>query len=336
MESRKGKKVFYGILAVTIDSNITKVEHLKGTRFAFGNEAATFGRYLSQLSFSRFITGKYLIMLKAIKQVALLLLLGLFSTTARAETTFTIGIVPQFEPQKLASIWLPILDELAKQTGFSFKMIGPASIPEFEVAFQKGAFDFVYMNPYHATLAANSQGYIPLVRDGGRELTGVLVVRQDNPIKSIKELQGKPVAFPAPNALGASLLMRTELELMHAVKVIPKYVQTHSSVYFNVHFGLTEAGGGVLGTLGRQPQEIRDGLRILYQTRGMPPHPIVAHPRIPEDVRNKVKAGLLALGGTETGAALLRKVPMKKIIAASAEDYKVLSTWGLEAFYVEP
>ncbi len=49
MESKKKSKVFYGIIAVHKDSNITNIEQLKGRSFAFGDESSTIGRFLSQL-----------------------------------------------------------------------------------------------------------------------------------------------------------------------------------------------------------------------------------------------------------------------------------------------
>ena len=48
MESKKGKKVFYGIICVQEQSPIQEISQLKGHSFAFGNERSTIGRYLSQ------------------------------------------------------------------------------------------------------------------------------------------------------------------------------------------------------------------------------------------------------------------------------------------------
>jgi len=48
MESKKGKKIFYGIICVQEQSPIKKISELKGLSFAFGNERSTIGRYLSQ------------------------------------------------------------------------------------------------------------------------------------------------------------------------------------------------------------------------------------------------------------------------------------------------
>ncbi len=52
MESKKGAKVFYGIIAVHRDSPLQSVADLRGKSFAFGSDSSTIGRYLSQLHLS--------------------------------------------------------------------------------------------------------------------------------------------------------------------------------------------------------------------------------------------------------------------------------------------
>ncbi len=49
MESKKGQKVFKGVICVANDSPIQSVADLRGKSFAFGDENSTIGRYLSQL-----------------------------------------------------------------------------------------------------------------------------------------------------------------------------------------------------------------------------------------------------------------------------------------------
>ena len=49
MEAVDSAKVFYGIIAVKSDSDITDIKQLKNRSFAFGAESSTIGRYLSQL-----------------------------------------------------------------------------------------------------------------------------------------------------------------------------------------------------------------------------------------------------------------------------------------------
>ncbi len=253
---------------------------------------------------------------------------------AADEDVYSFGVVPQFEQRKLFRIWRPILDELEHRTGLRFKLVGSPKIPVFEQKYLDGTYDFAYMNPYHLLKAHEAQGYLPLVRDGGRMLKGILVVAKDSPVQKVQELAGKRVAFPAPNALGASLLMRAELASLQGVRVIPHYVQTHSSVYLHVALGLDSAGGGVASTLRSQKAEIQKKLRVLYTTRAMNPHPVSAHPRVPEAHRNKVRDALLEMAKTDSGAALLAKIPMLEAVPASLEDYTPMYAWGLDKYYV--
>jgi len=251
------------------------------------------------------------------------------------EETYTFGVVPQLNAAQTVSIWRPLLSLVGQETGLQFKLAGSDSIPAFEKEFSSGRFDFVYMNPYHFIHAERSQGYTPLVSDLGRKLYGILVVRKESPIKTIQDLRGKMIAFPAPNALGASLMLRKDLKNRFDIDITPRYVRSHSSVYLNVILGKVDAGGGVQKTLEQQPAMIRDNLRVLYRTQEVISHPIAAHPRVPPEVRERVMLALLALGKTTQGKQILGKIPIQAIGAVSAEDYAPLVELGLEALYRE-
>lgn len=269
------------------------------------------------------------------RAMAILWLAALSAGQVRAERAYTFGVVPQFEPRKLSAIWAPILAELEKRTGLKFEMIGSSRIPEFEAEFMAGHYDFAYMNPYHAVVANRSAKYQPIVRDGSDALFGILVTAADNPMKGVGELNGKTVAFPAPNAFGASLLMRAELEQKYHVKVKPLWAQTHTSAYLNAALGKVDAAGGIMATLKQQPQDVQDRLRIIYETRRVAPHPIVAHPRVAAGDREKVRKALLEMGTTEAGQALLAAVPIRRVTSASFADYQELTRMGLDAYYVK-
>jgi phosphonate transport system substrate-binding protein len=248
--------------------------------------------------------------------------------------SYSFGVVPQYAQRQMFRNWRPVLDAIEQRIGIRLELKGTPKIPVFEKQFMDGEFDFAYMNPYHVLKAAENQGYIPLVRDGKRKLKGILVVHKDNPIENLRELRGKEVVFPSPNALGASLLMRSDLEQRYQVQIRPRYVQTHSSVYLHVVKQLAVAGGGVQRTLDAQPAAIRDKLRILYTTRGMPPHPVTAHPRVPEAIRNAVQRALLEMGTDPKLKTLLAKIPLNEIVTTNINEYKVMRAWNLDRYYV--
>jgi len=247
---------------------------------------------------------------------------------------YTFGIVPQYDQRQLYSIWKPLVAELERQTGLSFRLVTAPKISTFEKEFLKGSYDFAYMNPYHLLKANKAQGYVPIIRDRA-SLRGILVVRKDSPIKKLSRLNNKVVAFPSPNALGASLLLRADLSELHHLNIVPLYVTSHDSVYLYVVKGLADAGGGVEQTLERQEKPIRDALRILYTSRRIPTHPIAIHPRVPRADAEKVRRAFLEIASTKEGRELLMKIPMKQPISASLDDYTPMIQWGLESFWIE-
>ncbi len=251
---------------------------------------------------------------------------------AAVSPEYTFAVVPQFEQRKLYAIWKPIIGELERRTGLTFKLVTTLKIQDFEREFLKGFFDFVYMNPYHIVKGYPSPGYIPLVSDN-KPLRGILVVRKDSPVQNIGDLTGKVVAFPSPNALGACLMIRADLERLHHITVKPLYVKTHSSVYLHVAKGLAAAGGGVGKTLQEQSGAIRDALRVIYTTRDLQSHPVAAHPRVRKEDREKVRQAFLDMGNTPEGRALLSLVPIQQIVPVTMEAYRPMLGWGLENYY---
>lgn len=249
---------------------------------------------------------------------------------------FKIGVVPQFEPKRILSIWSPILTELERETGYKFQIVGIATIPDFESEYEKGTFDIAYMNPYHSIIANKTQGYEAVLTDGEKSLFGVLAVRKDDMIKDIKELDGEVVSFPAPNALGASLLMRTELKTIHKIDIEPIYVNTHTNSYMNVLEGKTRAGGGVMRTFNELSDDIKGQLRIFYSTQKTPSHPIVIHPRVGERAKQKIVDALLKIAQEKETKGLLEKIPIRALVQTNQSEYKMLEDLGMEAFYIKP
>ena len=255
------------------------------------------------------------------------------SATVYAEI-YTVGIVPQVKISVVKDRWAPILKEISLRSGFELRLLGAPNIPEFEKRLRKGKYDLAYMNPYHLIMSNKSQGYEPILRDHDRTLAGILVVKKSSPITDVKQLNGQIVAFPAPNALGASLLVRSELSRLMDVHIVPKYVKTHDGVYRNVSFNGTVAGGGVLRTFKAQSWEIKNDLRVLYETKKVSPHPIAIHPRVSDANKRKIIAAFLALADTKRGKALLSKVPMKDLGKAELSDYESVKKMNLNEFVV--
>jgi phosphonate transport system substrate-binding protein len=256
-------------------------------------------------------------------------------TGAQETKVYTLAIVPQAQAVSLAQKWTPFVQKLSQESGVTIQIkMYYATIPQFESDIMNGVPDFAYMNPYHITMVHKTQKYIPLIRDKD-PLVGILVAHKNTGINFIRDVEGKEIVFPAPNAFGASLYMRALLSKQEKIQFRPRYVQTHDNVYRHVLLDKAAAGGGVLDTFNAQPEEIKNQLKIIYQTPPTVSHPFAAHPRVPAAVRKKVVDAIFKMAGDKANKELFEKIEIDKPIAANyEEDYAPLAHLGLEKFVV--
>jgi len=263
-----------------------------------------------------------------------LILLGASFLIQAAE--YTLAVVPQASPAETYRRWAPFVEHLQRVTGQRLQLRVYRTFDEFETELVNGRVDYAYMNPYHFLMARKSQGYLPLVRDGARLLSGQLLVRHDSPLKSVKELNGQSIGFPDPNAFAASLYMRALLQEKTNIRFTSRYFGTHGNVYRHVILGSVAAGAGVNVTLARERPETRAELRVLYETPGTAPHPLCAHPRIPVELREAMTRAVLEIGKNEQGRSLLKRVDILQPVRANyARDYQSLERLDLQKYSVQ-
>lgn len=254
---------------------------------------------------------------------------------AQESKVYTLAVVPQAQAIAIAQKWAPFALKLSQAAGVTIQIkTYYSTIPQFEADLRNGVPDFAYMNPYHIVMVHKSQNYIPLIRDND-PLVGILVAHKNTGINFIQDVNGKEIVFPAPNAFGASLYMRALLTRQERIKFTPRYVQTHDNVYRHVLLDKAAAGGGVKDTFDSEPADIKNHLKIIYQTPPTVSHPLAAHPRVPASVRKKVMQAVLTLGGDKANKELFAGIEIDKPVEADYEsDYAPLAKLGLEKFIV--
>ena len=242
--------------------------------------------------------------------------------------TLTVGIVPQQSASELARVWIPVLGALSERAGLSLRFATAPDIPAFEKRLAAGAYDVAYMNPYHYSVFAQKPGYVAFAKEKGRRLRGLVVVRKDSAIKDMKELAGQQIAFPAPAAFAATVLVRAEFERM-GVPITPVFVKSHESVYLNVAQRQIEAGGGIVRTLQTMDAPVRDELRVLWQTKDYTPHAFAAHPRVPAADLQALRAAMLTADSDPRMRSVLEGIGFKGFDAAQDAEWNDVRALGI-------
>ncbi|WP_252735731.1 phosphate/phosphite/phosphonate ABC transporter substrate-binding protein [Aestuariibacter sp. A3R04] len=234
--------------------------------------------------------------------------------------SYTIGIVPQHAPKVIAQAWQPLLSLIEEETGHRIRFKTAKDIPTFEQALAAGEYDFAYMNPYHFVVFNESPGYRAMVRQRDKAIKGIIVVHQSSSIRTLDDLNGKTIAFPAPAAFAATIIPRATLSTRDITHT-PTYVHSHDSVYLNVQRGFFEAGGGIIRSLEASPKEVRQHLRVLWQSPPFTSHAIASHPRVPDEHRKQITALMLSLSKSQSRNPVLSNLHMSGFERAKDGDW---------------
>jgi len=242
--------------------------------------------------------------------------------------TLVFGIVPQQSASELARVWIPVIGWLAQRAGVPMRFATAPDIPAFEQRLAAGVYDLAYMNPYHYSVFAKKPGYQAFAKEKGRRLRGIVVVRRDSPITDLAALAGKAVAFPAPAAFAATVLVRAELERAR-IPIRPVFVNSHESVYLNVAQRQFDAGGGIPRTLQTMDAAVRDELRVLWQTGEFTPHAFAAHPRVDRAALRAVQQAMGAADADPHARPALEGIGFKGFDSAQDAEWNDVRALGI-------
>jgi len=247
---------------------------------------------------------------------------------SRGEVERMFAVVPQLGSVSLVRQWQPLLNELSQQTGVRFRFVTAPSVSEFERRLLQGQYDYAYMNSLLYLESSTEAGYRGLVQRQ-KPLRGILVVRQNGPT-SLNELTGKTIAFPAPRAFGATLLIRSDLRRA-GIKHNVAYLGTHESAYRAVASGQFIAAGGVQRSLQTLAENTRSALRILHTTTPAPPHIIAANNRIPGKESKKVEKALRAMKQHRRGQEALARLSFEGLVYINQQGLENLAKQNFPA-----
>ncbi|MEH6444719.1 MAG: PhnD/SsuA/transferrin family substrate-binding protein, partial [Oceanospirillaceae bacterium] len=105
------------------------------------------------------------------------------------------------------------------------------------------------------------------------------------------------------------------------IKITPKYVSSHDSVYLSVARGFFPAGGGVMRTFNNTDAAVSDKLKVLWTTPGYTPHAVAVHPRLGTATAQLIQSALLGMYDSERGKKLLSSVKFKNLGPAISSDW---------------
>ncbi len=243
-------------------------------------------------------------------------------------TTVRVAVLPLYSPITIYDRYEPIMRRLSRETGRTFKLVIPRDFDDFIALVKRGGAEFSYQNPYVYALLRREVPMRALLttvssreRDAADGFRGVIIVRDDSPIRDVAQLRRRKVLVVSRKSAGGFLSQRLflaqagidverDLELVEAKR--------QESVILGVYRGEGAAGFVRESALEEVKDEIdMRRIRVLARATSLPDWPFALRGGVTPALAESVQRALLDLGGSP----LLRAAKIERFRAAEPGEF---------------
>jgi phosphonate transport system substrate-binding protein len=234
-----------------------------------------------------------------------------------------------------------IKDYLEKETGLEIRMTIPSSYDEMVDYFGTSKSCFAIMSSQSYVLANKKHGAVVklrTVRFGHSVYYGQILTRASSGIKSIKDLQGKSIAYTDELSTSGYLYPKKMLEKNNVKPAKEVFAKKHDEVVKLVYEGKVDAGAAFYsppatdGTMRDARIRIKDKypdveqkVITLVKTDAIPNDPIVFSKNFNPEAARKLYVALVKLASESKGKQMLQELyGSEGFVKASDADYNSL------------
>lgn len=267
-----------------------------------------------------------------------------FSSTAvwaQQAEAINFYLTPSISTELLNKNGAFIKDYLEKETGLEIHMTIPSSYDEMVDYFGTSKSCFAIMSSQSYVLANKKHGAVVklrTVRFGHSVYYGQILTRASSGIKSIKDLQGKTIAYTDELSTSGYLYPKKMLEKNNVKPSREIFAKKHDEVVKLVYEGKVDAGAAFYsppatdGTLRDARIRIKDKypdveqkVITLVKTDAIPNDPIVFSKKFNPEAARKLYVALVKLASEPKGKQMLQELyGSEGFVKASDADYNSL------------
>jgi phosphonate transport system substrate-binding protein len=255
-----------------------------------------------------------------------LLLAGLVAIAASLapagaeDRPLAFGVLNQQSPALTAERWNPILHYLTTVSGVPLQLKMGPTVQDTNAMMKRGDFDFVYTNHNFQSEFAHI-GFKVIARWGGEPIHGVIAVPEDSPARSLRDLDGRRIAFPSADAFvgyAVPLLVLRQAD----VKFTEVFAGNQDGVLAQLKARRVDAGA--VNSRFLRDYQARENVRFreIAVSAGYPDLAVIAHPRVPAATVEKVRQALVGLKKDPRASALREQLKFRGFEPATDRDYE--------------
>ena len=247
---------------------------------------------------------------------------------AAPQTPYAFGVLNHRSLQATAAYWNPILSYISMRSGVPLELHIGRTANETTDRVMAGQLDFAYTN-HLFTPKRNRMGWRVLARQDSPGIRGQVVVLDSSPVKSMQELDGKPVVFANPYGV-TGYYVPMDLLMRAGVKVAPFFSGNQEASMGQLVSGQVAAAGVNHQVMADFAQRRQLKYRVLAESEPYFDLAVMASPRISEADSEKVRKAFINMARDPEGLSVLHLAAqslglpqVRGFVPADDRDYSI-------------
>lgn len=259
-----------------------------------------------------------------------------------SERIISIGLIPEQNIFKQIARYEPLADYISGKIGCKIKLIVLTRYGNIVDNFVSTGLDGAFFGSFTYAKAHAVLGIEPIARpvdmDGSSTYHGIIIVRKDSGINSVKDMQGKRFAF-VDSETTAGYLFPMIYFYKHGITDLNSFLQeayfagTHEDVIYDVLNKKADVGAEkntVLARLAAKDSTINEDLTVLASSPEVPENSLGVRSDMDDAIKKALKQALLAMHADPVGKEILKEFGAQKFIETKDEDYEPVYKYAKE------
>lgn len=256
--------------------------------------------------------------------------------------TLLIGLIPEQNVFRQLERYGPLAEHLSRKVGASIHLDILPRYGNIANNFVSRELDGAFFGSFTYALAHRALGVTVIARpvdlDDHSTYHGLIFVRQDSGIRTIKDMRGKRFVF-VDKATTAGYLLPLDYFIRNGVKDYTKLLKeayfsgTHEDAIYDVLNRRADIGAAkntVFDRLARLDPRLRNELIVLEVSPDVPENGLALRASVPAPLRDAIQHALLTMHEDPEGREILRRFGAQRFIETSDEDYAPVYAYARE------
>jgi phosphonate transport system substrate-binding protein len=231
----------------------------------------------------------------------------------------TFGVLNQQSASLTAERWNPILQYVSTTSGIPLQLRMGPTVEDTDAMMGRGELDFVFTN-HNFQSEFEGVGYKVIARWSGEPIRGVIAVTTDSPIRELRQLAGRRVAFPSRDAFAAYAVPLLALKRA-GVTMQEVLAANQEGALAQLKARRVDAAAVNSRLLAQYEEREAVRFRTIFVSDGYPDLAVIAHPRIPAAVVERIRQALVGMKSDPAAAPVLALARSRGFDPATDREY---------------